>query len=82
MLKRLKRKKERSFREELILKASKMSNKELRKEFLKIRKKTDQINIESVEEIDEEVEKLLMTEGIFSDELKKRELLEWALRSS
>ncbi len=61
----------------LARKAKRMSNEDLRKALWTTRKKSEEkhgIN-------DEESRKLLRIEGIYADELKRRELLEWALRT-
>lgn len=66
---------------QLILKAQNMSNSELRDALLEIRK----INIveekESVKKFDMDSQKNLLLEGVYSQELKRRELLEWALKT-
>ncbi|NHJ06252.1 MAG: hypothetical protein EAX90_15605 [Candidatus Heimdallarchaeota archaeon] len=72
----------RNFEEELIAKASKMSNIELREALLEVRKINTIGKINSIEEIGENTQKSLIIEGIYTDELKRRELLEWALRTT
>ncbi|MFW9922689.1 MAG: hypothetical protein ACFFDW_05285 [Candidatus Thorarchaeota archaeon] len=70
-----------NFQELITHKAQKMSNHELKKALLEIRQKNSQTPISSLEDINEETEKDLLIEGVYSEELKKRELLEWALKN-
>ena len=58
-----------------------MSNVELRDALLNIRKQVSSFEINSISDIDEEMEKLLELEEVYSQELKNRELLEWALNT-
>ena len=67
------------YEEQIILLAKKMSNKELRHAFIEARNASRHLTDSKVEEADFGTQKILLTEGVFSDELKRRELLEWAL---
>jgi len=67
------------YEEQLILKAKKMSNTELRDALIEARNASEHSTEILIEETDLEIQKLLLSEGVFSDELKRRELLEWAL---
>ncbi|HUU78687.1 MAG TPA: hypothetical protein VMX55_10095 [candidate division Zixibacteria bacterium] len=71
-----------NFEEQLIAKVSKMTNIELRDALLEVRKLNIKGKINSIEEIDENTQKSLIIEGIYTEELKRRELLEWALRTA
>ncbi|TET29044.1 MAG: hypothetical protein E3J70_08075 [Candidatus Heimdallarchaeota archaeon] len=61
----------------LTRKAKRMSNIDLREALWDIRKKSEEH--ESV--IGDNRNKMLKMEGIYAEELKRRELLEWALRT-
>ena len=58
-----------------------MSNVELRDALQNIRKQVSSIEINSITDIEGEMENLLELEEEYSRELKNRELLEWALRT-
>ncbi|MHA1308300.1 MAG: hypothetical protein ACTSO7_15365 [Candidatus Heimdallarchaeota archaeon] len=62
-----------------------LSNKDLRDKYLQTRKAIEEHplvpDFEKSEEISEELESLLRMEELYTNELKKRELLEWALKS-
>lgn len=58
-------------------KARRMSNTDLRKALWDIRRKTGETTSFSGDEKDN----LLKIEGVYAEELKRRELLEWALRT-
>ena len=67
----------RFFVKRLTRKAKRMSNTDLRKALWDARKKSEeQKNVTQDNEI-----KLLKIEGIYAEELKRRELLEWALKT-
>ncbi len=67
----------RFFVKRLTRKAKRMSNTDLRKALWNARKKCEEQNdIAGDKEI-----KLLKIEGIYAEELKRRELLEWALKT-
>lgn len=67
----------RFFVKRLTCKAKRMSNTDLRKALWDARKKS-----EEYEDVTGDSEnKFLKIEGIYANELKKRELLEWALRT-
>ncbi|MBK5114180.1 MAG: hypothetical protein KGD59_00405 [Candidatus Heimdallarchaeota archaeon] len=61
----------------LTRKVKRMSNSDLREALWDIRKKTGDIASFS----GDEKNNLLKIEGIYAEELKRRELLEWALRT-
>jgi len=67
----------RFFVKRLTRKAKRMSNIDLREALWDIRKKSEEH--ESV--IGDNRNKMLKMEGIYAEELKRRELLEWALRT-
>jgi len=67
----------RFFVKRLTRKAKRMSNTDLRKALWDTRKKSEEH--ESV--TGDKGIKLLTIEGIYAEELKRRELLEWALRT-
>ena len=67
----------RFFVKRLTRKAKRMSNTNLRKALWDIRKKSE----EHMNVTGDERNKLLKIEGIYAEELKRRELLEWALRT-
>jgi len=67
----------RFFVRRLTRKAKRMSNTALRKALWDIRKKSEEHS--SVK--GDNRSKLLKVEGIYAEELKRRELLEWALRT-
>ncbi len=67
----------RFFVKRLTRKAKRMSNTDLRKALWDTRKKSEEH--ESV--TGDKGTKLLKIEGIYAEELKRRELLEWALRT-
>ena len=67
------------YEEQLILKARNMSNIELRDSLIEARKASEQTAEKLIERADLEAQKVLLSEEIFSNELKRRELLEWAL---
>ena len=69
------------FEEQLILKAKGMSNSELRDALLEVRKSNRMEENESGNRLDIDSHKDLLMEGVYSQELKHRELLEWALKS-
>ena len=71
-----------NFKKRLVIRASKMTNNELRDALMKVRQENIKEKINSIEEIDEKTMKSLIIEGIYTDELKRRELLEWALRTT
>ncbi|MHA1367458.1 MAG: hypothetical protein ACTSXA_14550 [Candidatus Heimdallarchaeota archaeon] len=62
-----------------------MSNKDLRKRYLQTRKAIDEHHLkpdfEKSDEIPKDLERLLRMEELYTNELKKRELLDWALSS-
>ena len=62
-----------------------LSNKDLRDKFLQARKAIEEyplkLDLEKADETLEELEELLHMEEVYSNELKKRELLEWALKT-
>ena len=58
-----------------------MSNQELKEALLATRKKNQQQTKSDITEFSPEEEMLLIEEKVYSNELKRRELLEWALRS-
>jgi len=62
----------------LIRHARRMSNEELRTAFWIARKCNEECD--SKTQIDANKEKNILMEKIFAEELKRRELLEWALR--
>ncbi len=66
------------FERQLVLKAKSMSNSELRDALLKARK-ANRNEEASVNKLDINSQKNLLKEGLYSRELKRRELLEWAL---
>ena len=61
----------------LTRKAKRMSNTDLRKALWDIRKKSEKHESST----GDSGNKLLKIEGIYAEELKRRELLEWALRT-
>ena len=67
----------RFFVKRLTRKAKRMSNTDLREALWDIRKKSE----EHVSVTGDNKNKLLKIEGIYAEELKRRELLEWALRT-
>ena len=67
----------RFFVKRLTRKAKRMSNTNLRKALWDIRKKSE----EHMNVTGDERNKLLKIEGIYAEELKRRELLEWALKT-
>ncbi|MEA2065664.1 MAG: hypothetical protein U9O65_00955 [Thermotogota bacterium] len=66
-------------RKKLRKQATQMSNETLRQHFWESREKNQQIGNNSYTK---EQQKELIKEEIFSQELKKRELLEWALQKN
>ncbi|MHA1503748.1 MAG: hypothetical protein ACTSPT_01000 [Candidatus Heimdallarchaeota archaeon] len=62
-----------------------MSNKDLREIYLQTRKAIDEHHLEpdfeKSDEIPKDFERLLRMEELYTNELKKRELLDWALSS-
>ena len=62
-----------------------LSNKDLRERYLQTRKAIEEhpfeFDLTKSEDIPEDFEILLHKEKLYSNELKKRELLEWALTS-
>lgn len=62
-----------------------LSNKDLRDRYLQTRKAIEEhpfkMDLEKSDEMPEELEILLLMEEVYSNELKKRELLEWALKT-
>jgi len=69
------------FERQLILKAKKMSNSELRDVLLEVRIVNSKEENESGSKFEMDFQKNLLMEGVYSQELKNRELLEWALKS-
>ncbi len=69
------------FERQLILKAKKMSNSELRDVLLEVRIVNSKEENESGNKFEMDSQKNLLMEGVYSQELKNRELLEWALKS-
>ena len=69
------------FERQLILKAKKMSNSELRDILLEVRVVNSKEENESGNKFEMDSQKNLLMEGVYSQELKNRELLEWALKS-
>jgi len=69
------------FERQLILKAKKMSNSELRDVLLEVRIVNSKEENESGSKCEMDFQKNLLMEGVYSQELKNRELLEWALKS-
>ncbi|MBN1329355.1 MAG: hypothetical protein JXA54_07770 [Candidatus Heimdallarchaeota archaeon] len=64
------------FKRKLIRKARNMSNEQLRKVLWAVRGHNELLN-----EFTKESQKSFLIEEVYSEELKKRELLEWALNS-
>ncbi len=69
------------FERQLILKAKNMSNSELCDALLEIRIVNSKKENESENKFDVDSQKNLLMEGVYSQELKRRELLEWALKT-
>ena len=69
------------FERQLLLQAKDMPNSELRDALLEVRKSNRKDKNESGNELDVDSQKNLLMEGVYSQELKRRELLEWALKT-
>lgn len=69
------------FEEQLVLKAKSMANSELRDALLEVRETNRKEENESANKLDMNSERNLLMEGVYSQELKRRELLEWALKT-
>ncbi|NHJ84827.1 MAG: hypothetical protein FK734_05155 [Asgard group archaeon] len=69
-------------RRQLVRKIRKMSNDDLKKSLIEIRSKNEVIDIDNIEKLEKEFIGNLVLEELYSTELKKRELLEWALQSN